>query len=352
MLINASRAQEPMDAMLQGLLYFLFFMGLIIGGQKILGDMNGRAVYTRAVVLFTIIITCIQIPFVSSTGGLLEGVFSSTVGYMIVGTSGVIVLTWFAMKQRVGSIPFLFFIGFAGVAFVLVIFTGGRTSIGASSLGVLVLMVRKLKRNIVLILALAIILGPVALKVIVSFPGFEKLRTKLLSTSTTGRAEMWVDAWDQIKQKPAVGWGTGAAFIRATQTAHMSYHQSYLEIAVDHGLPYGFIIMVLFIWFPFRGLRLMKKCPTEEMKDMANLSAAFLTGYVFSSFLGGVLSSTTTVLPIFTGIALQEGVRAEYMRMKEAGFEEYYEDSYDYEPQEEYCYSGLSEEAVLGDYYV
>ena len=37
--------------------------------------------------------------------------------------------------------------------------------------------------------------------------------------------------------------------------------------------------------------------------------------------------------------------------MKEAGFEEYYEDSY-YEPQEEYCYSDLSEEAVLGDYYV
>jgi hypothetical protein len=351
MLINAPRAQFPMDAMLQGLLYFLFFMGLVVGGQKILGDIHGRVVYTKAVVLFTIIITCIQIPFLSSTTGLLEGVFSTSVGYMIVGTSGVIVLTWFAMKQRVGSIAFLFFIGFAGITFALVIFTGGRTSIAASSLGVLVLMIRKLKRNLVVILALVIILGPVAFKLMLLFPGFEKVQRKLFNTASTGRAELYADAWYEIKQKPLTGWGTGTAFVKASEKAGMSYHQSYLEIAVDHGIPYGFIMMLWFVWFPFRGLLLMKKCPTEEMKDMANLSAAFLAGYVFSSFLGGVLSSTTTVLPIFTGIALQEGVRAEYLRMKESGlleYLEYYDDGY-YDLQD-YCYSDLSEEAVLSDY--
>jgi hypothetical protein len=108
------------------------------------------------------------------------------------------------------------------------------------------------------------------------------------------------------------------------------YHNSWLQYAVDHGIPFAFFIMCVFLWLPLRGLLLMKKCQTDEMKDMANLSSAFLVGYVFSSFLGHGLLMTTGILPVFSVIALQEGIRAEQQRI-ESYISEGYLDGYDLE---------------------
>ncbi len=100
MLLNSFRGLYPAGAFGHGLLFLSFYGGLILGGRKILGDARGRATFIMFIVLFTIVMTCLQIPFWSVTPGRFQGFFEKTVGFMIVGMAGVIVLFWFGMKKR------------------------------------------------------------------------------------------------------------------------------------------------------------------------------------------------------------------------------------------------------------
>ena len=290
---------------------------------------------------FTIIISCLQIPFLASSQGRLAGIFQSTVGYMIVGTTGVIILIWFVLKQKVWSFSFIFFGLFALLSFVLLLLTGGRTSMLGTLLGILVLLVRKLKRNLIIFLACFIILGPIGLELVVSFPGFENVKAKLFSTKDT-RSHVWRYAWEEIQVKPWFGWGTGAAAIKSASQLGYTYHSTYLEFAVDHGIPFAVFMMLIFLWLPIRGLILMRKCQTEEMKDMANLSSAILTSYALASFFGGVLNATTFILPIYSVIALQEGIRAENLEIELYGSDQYYDEN---DP-----YYQASQEIQTGEY--
>lgn len=334
MLLNSLRAYHVSDALLQSFLFLGFFVGVMLGGQKILGDERGRAAFTGAIVFFSIVMTCVQIPFLSSFRTRFAGIFTTPVGFMIVGSTGVIFLAWFSAKQRFGSLRFVIYTSLCAATFIIMVLTGGRTAIASTLLGLVVLLARKLRRNVVIFLAVSIIVAPVGLKLVTSLPGFEDLKRKLFSTRMTGRAELYSHAWEQIKTKPLTGWGTGTAFVKSAAVAGMTYHQSYLELAVDHGIPFALLILIVFCWYPFRGLFLMKKCQTEEMRDMANLSSALLAGYVFSSFFSGVLNATTFVLPIYGVVALQEGVRAQYQEMKLSDWMQYEEEStWPYEQQ-------------------
>ena len=310
MLINTPRAMYPTDALGLSILFLLFFVGLILGGQRILGDAQGRATFTKIVAMFTIVMTCIQIPFYASATGRLEGIFQTTVGFMLIGMTGTILLTWFALRQKVWSVPFIFFTFFAVLTYIMLILTGGRSSLACTALGVVVLLGRKLKRNIVITLAVLIILGPIALKAILSFPGFENVRTKIFSFKDT-RTPVWREAWHHIEERPLTGFGTGTSFIMSAVELGMTYHNAHLHFAIDHGIPVAVVIMLLLMWLPFRGLFLMRRCQTEELKDAANLSAAILSAYALGSFVASSISTTTGALPAFAAIALQEGVRAE-----------------------------------------
>jgi O-antigen ligase len=325
MLLDSAKAMNRMDALGQSIVFFMFYIGLLIGGERILGDPRGRLVFINTVTAFTIIISCMQIPFLSSSQGRLEGIFRTTVGYMIVGTAGVIIMIWLVLKQKVWSRSFIFFGLFAFLGFVLLLLTGGRTAMAGTLLGILVLLVRKLKRNLIIFLACLIILGPIGLELVVSFPGFENVKAKLFSTKDT-RSHVWRYAWDEIQVKPWFGWGTGTAAIKSASQFGYGYHSTYLEFAVDHGIPFAVLMMLIFLWLPIRGLVLMRKCQTEEMKDMANLSSAILISYAFASFFGGVLNGTTFILPVYSVIALQEGIFAENKEMELYGYEPYYEE--------------------------
>jgi O-antigen ligase len=325
MFLNSARAWNRMDALGQSSLFLLFYVGLILGGQRILGDVRGRSVYTKTIAVFTIIMTCAQIPFWSSSQGRLTGTFQSTVGFMIIGVTGIIILVWLGLQQEVWSLRFIFFMLFSAIVFVLLVLTGGRGSLLCAMLGILLLSIRRLKRNIVIFLASLIILGPICLELIVSFPGFENVKAQLFSTKDT-RTYVWKLAMDDIKVKPWFGWGTGTSAITSVQKLGYSYHQSYLELAIDHGAPFSIFMMLIFLWLPFRGLLLMRRCQTEELKNMANLSVALLAVYVFSTFLASDLVTTTGVLPVYSAIALMEGVRAENREIELYGYEPYYEE--------------------------
>jgi len=320
MLINTPRAMYPMDALGQSILFGLFFVGLILGGQRILGDARGRATFTKTIAMFTIIMTCIQIPFYALATARLAGIFETTVGFMLIGMTGTIILSWLALRQKVWSIQFIFYTFFAALTYILLILTGGRSSLACTALGVVVLLVRKLKRNIVITLAVLIILGPIALKAILSFPGIENLKTKIFSLKDT-RTPVWREAWRHIEDKPWIGGGTGTSFITSAVELGMTYHNAHLHFAVDHGIPVAVMIMLLLVWFPFRGLALIRRCQTEELKDAANLSAALLSAYALGSFVASSISTTTGALPAFAAIALQEGVRAESREIELYGWE-------------------------------
>ena len=320
MLINTPRAMYPIDALGLSILFLLFFVGLILGGQRILGDAQGRAAFTKSIAIFTIIMTCIQTPFYALATGRLAGIFQTTVGFMLIGMTGTIILSWLALRQKIWSIPFIFYTFFAALTYILLILTGGRSSLACTALGVLVLLVRKLKRNIVITLAVFIILGPIALKTILSFPGFENVRAKIFSFKDT-RTPVWREAWRHIEERPWIGFGTGTSFIMSAVELGMTYHNAHLHFAIDHGIPVAVIIMLLFLWFPFRGLALMRRCQTEEFKDAASLSAAILSAYALGSFVASSISTTTGALPVFAAIALQEGVRAESREIELYGLE-------------------------------
>jgi O-antigen ligase len=329
MLLNSVRAYNVADAVGQSILFMLMYISLVLGGQKILGDERGRAIFTRTLILFSIVMACIQIPSLGSARGRLEGVFENVVGFMTVGMFGVIILFWFMMKQRFGGILFLFFGGFTGLTLVLLILTAGRTALGGAALGIAVILSRKLRRNAAIFLVISILFAPVILKTAASFPGFEAVKSKLFSERSSGRGVLWQHAWEQIKQKPVFGWGTQYAFITSVATTGLEYHNSFLEFACDHGIPFAIVMLFLFLWYPFRGLYLMRHSPTEELKDMANLSSAFLAALVFSSFLGGGLLATTGTLLIYTAIGLQEGIHAECKKVQDELANEYLYDNQD-----------------------
>ena len=335
MMLNSSRAMDVAESFGTSVVFFLFYIGLVLGGRKILGDALGRATFTKTLALFSIIMACVQLPFLSETQGRFAGVFENLVGLMTVGMVGVIILFWFGMKQKFGSVSFVFFMSFAALTLFFLILNGGRTALGGAALGILTILSRKLKRNIVIFLAVAIISVPIGAKIITSIPAFEAAQRKIFSEKSSGRAGQYVLAWNEIRAKPIIGWGTGSAYTKAYTATGMEYHQSYLEIAVDHGIPFALLMMFLFVWLPFRGLHLMRGCSTEEMKNMANLSSAFLSAYVFASFLGGVLNITTGIFPVYAVIALQEGVFAENREIKTYGWYEYDEDGPLYQDQQE-----------------
>jgi hypothetical protein len=244
-----------LDAFGQSILFSLFFIGLILGGQKILGDARGRSVFTKTIVMFTIVMTCIQIPFWTSGEALLAGAFETTAGFMLIGMVGVIVLVWFGLKQKAWSLPFIFYMVFAAMTFIFMLLTGGRTVLAGTLLGILMLLVRRIRRNVVILLATLIILAPIGLRIITSFPGFEAVERKLFSLGTTGRAELWALAWDEIKVKPIIGWGTGAASIKSPDLFGVCGRVWYSICCTDD----AFILVVSFPGFisdakmPYRG---------------------------------------------------------------------------------------------------
>jgi O-antigen ligase len=269
----------------------------------------------------------------------LTGIFTSPVGFMIVGVTGVIAMAWYALQQKVRSGKFYFYSLFATIGLVLLVLTGGRTAMASIVIGVFILMLHRLKRNVAIAVAMVIVLSPAASKVILAFPGFQNVRAKLMSTKDT-RSALYRLAWDEIEVKPWTGWGTGVSDVKSTIAAGKTYHQTYLQFAVDHGIPAAVVIMLIFLWLPLRGLLLMRSCHTEELRSMANLSSGLLAAYIFHSFLSGDLAGTTGILPVFSMIGLQEGVRAENKRI------ELYLDEY----LEEESVDGYSAEMISANY--
>ena len=315
MLFNSTRAYDTIDAFGQSILFFLIYFGFVIGGQRILGDERGRATFTKFLAFFSIVLVCLQVPFIGTSTDRLAGVFENIVGFMTVGTIGVITLFWYAMKQRVGSPAFIFFVTFSLLCFILLFLTGGRTALASSALGIGIILSRKLKRNMAIFLVLSVLLAPITFKVITSFAGFEAVRGKLFSEKSSGRSGLWTHAWQEIKQKPVIGWGTQSSFVKGELEMGEQFHNSFIQFAIEHGILFSFIVLSLFLWLPFRGLYLVHRGATEELKNMANLSSAFLLAFVFANFLGGGLLTTTGTFVVYTAIALQEGVYAENKRI-------------------------------------
>ncbi len=342
MLLNSARAPFPIDAFGQSILWTFFYVGLILGGQRILADARGRAAFIKTLMLFSIVMACMQIPFFRMTRGRLEGVFENVVGIMAIGMAGVIILVWFGMRQKFWSFRFIFFMIFAALASIVLVLSAGRAALGGAVLGVLVVLVRKLKRNLVIYLVAGLILIPVGLRVVTAFPGFEAVKAKIFQKKPSRRLELFLLAWQEIKIKPLVGWGTGTSLVKGITEAGIQYHNSYAAFAVEHGIPFAVMMLFVFVRLPLRGLYLQRHCYTEELKDMANLSAALLSAYIFASFLGGGLLATTGILPTYAAIALQEGVYAENREIELYGWQEYDESGF---------LRGGSEEMLAGEFF-
>jgi hypothetical protein len=318
MVLNSTRSTDLQGFGLSAV-YVLFFVGLIVGGQKALGTERGRRVYAKSTMFFLAVIMLMQIPDLARGRALMEGTFSSRVGIMLLGVGAAIMSFWWALRRRLFSRTFFACIPIGVLSIFCMLLTAGRTALGCTFSAILVLLVRRVGRNLIIALMVgvpaAVLIGNAA----VSFTGFDRVMQKFRSGSLSGRDVLWANALRDIMNNPVVGMGTGRGSAKAAITAGTEAHNTYLAIGREQGIPIALMILVVYTWLPLRSFLLMRRVPTEEMKDMAQLSMAFLVAVYLHSMFAHEQYTVRGILATYPAIALQEGVWSEHRRMIEEG---------------------------------
>jgi O-antigen ligase len=315
MLLNSVQSSEPLESMILSLIYLLFFPGLLMCGQKVLSDAHNRDVFIKALVVWSLLMTVLQLPFLLSGGGRFKGMFENVVGFMVVGQATTIFLFWAALRKGFDPKSLIIYLPFGLLSTMLLILTAGRTAIGATAAGLLTILARRIGRNVFALLLIVVLAGPLVVSAIMSYEGYGAVKEKLTSERSSGRGDLWHTAWAHIMEKPYLGWGTGMGIVKSLEEGRRTdAHNSYLAIAREQGILMAMLFLLVFAYLPFRGLILMRNVPSEEMKDYLVLSSAYLMSQFVASLVSHDLYSTRGLLLAMTMIGLQEGVLAEYLR--------------------------------------
>jgi uncharacterized membrane protein SirB2 len=134
MVLNSTRSTDLQGFGLSAV-YVLFFVGLIVGGQKALGTERGRRVYAKSTMFFLAVIMLMQIPDLARGRALMEGTFSSRVGIMLLGVGAAIMSFWWALRRRLFSRTFFACIPIGVLSIFCMLLTAGRTALGTGALG-------------------------------------------------------------------------------------------------------------------------------------------------------------------------------------------------------------------------
>lgn len=121
----------------------------------------------------------------------------------------------------------------------------------------------------------------------------QALMEHTLSTSTTGRIYLWTQAWDACMQQPLMGHGMGASDVGLL--THAYFHSAYLIIWYNTGLIGLLAILMFFMIYTIRTMKLVFQARTPEIADMARVTLGYMLGLGATGMVEGVFASAAGI---------------------------------------------------------
>ena len=337
-LLMCFQAPNPSRGLAISAIMFLTFFGVLF---TIISEVRDEYSFLRFVSVFVwvglvitigaaIMFAAAGFRVASTMGARLSGIFANP-GVFAGGLAvAVPVLVWRMLNVRRWVKKAFYFILFI-IGSCLTFLTGSRGAIGVAVVGVTVLFAR---HNVRLILPLVLLLF-IGVHALLPFAQEMRGASQFMAhlkgeTGLTGRAELWGTASGLISRRPLTGWGTGISTdLRDPTCPVSSFHNAYLDSAVDVGLLGPILWTLLFSIYAVRAFRL---CFSGYISGPMRSVCWLLLGNVLAlSLLGIFAGSPVSVTHIafywlMMNIALvMAGERiAEANRLEE--YEELYED--------------------------
>jgi O-antigen ligase len=189
---------------------------------------------------------------------------------------------------------------------VALVLSGQRAGTGAGIIGLLPLVLTTTirKKNIgwslflaVLLLLLSFLLMQGSSAERVSF----LLRRYSLQSGLSNRDLLWRKAFSEIAKNPLLGQGIGAA----EWVIQSSFHNAYLEVWFNAGLPGLVLFVASQACFLYRILRLNRLLTDPETKAVLALALGYLLGFAFLCAFespGAGASNLNLILYVFLGV--------------------------------------------------
>ncbi len=185
---------------------------------------------------------------------------------------------------------------FSGV--FLMFLTGARGSLAAFAIFLLVLCFHYRMKIAVIILPL-LILGSIYIVPRIMQRATKQFTEHLVSTETTDRSVLRDLAFERIMEKPISGWGFGSASDMTSPVCpgFVSFHSSYLDYAVEMGVP-GFLVVMALLGYTYLRAAMLAlfAAQTRYMKAVAWFILASLTYAYAKALVEGYMAT-----PIYFG---------------------------------------------------
>ncbi len=185
------------------------------------------------------------------------------------------------------------------VPIIFLLFIGGvRTAIfGMLIIGSLPLLISKIRPVKIIGLAAGIsVLALVIRQILYAVtPGkATALTEKVLSSSTSGRTELWLEALHRCKSAIFMGNGTGSADLVAREMG-LGFHNAFLVIWYDTSM-IGLLLVLLFLFiYTVRSFLTIRRSQNSELGDFSRISLGYMLGITAICMFENSITSSSGV---------------------------------------------------------
>lgn len=199
--------------------------------------------------------------------------------------------------------------------FITLMLTGQRTGTIAALIALIPLLISIKERKIIVWCTSLIILGIFIGYILVGQSSAGRVSFLFdrysFDSDLSGRTSIWEKAFSLIAENPFLGRGIGASETVMSD----SFHNAYLEIWFNTGLPGLFLFLAAQFFFLYRIIYLGRKFKDPESKAILALALGYMSGFIFMCFfesIGAAASSLNVILYLFLGVLVSNNYPADY----------------------------------------
>lgn len=305
-----ARAPEHGVSMFEGFVkvacFLLAFVGIYILAQKLVSRPDWCRQLLPWFILWAVIVILLQVPFWSFRHMRFTGLYD-TAGTLqhSLARSILILLIFVLCRSGRWLIPGAAALVLAGFMLLL---TGGRTAIG-SVVFALPFALRLRPSRAAIALALVAVLAAVVVPTqIQAFAERQWTFTHLTSTHS-GRFEWWQQFWSAVLRAPLVGHGTNTSEPFSLLGWGSTTHNSYLDLAYDHGVPFAVLFAFFMIAAIWRAWAQLGSVPPGPQRELVALSGAMLVMLALEGvFLSDLVRINVKWFLVCFCLGIQDGV--------------------------------------------
>jgi len=117
---------------------------------------------------------------------------------------------------------------------------------------------------------------------------------RLLSSSTSGRIDIWINALRCCLDSPLMGQGMGSAATAKNEMGFM-FHNSYLMIWYNTGI-FGLLSVILFlIVYSYRAFRLIYRAHSEDLIQFSQVAFGYMLALTAIGFFEGIFAGSSGI---------------------------------------------------------